>query len=93
MKGTDTYTYGQARENLRIAVMALNAGSTGIAFEMLERLAHYVMSEHAASSLGVDELAQLRHGVEGALAQFTLKDDECLWEKSCEILAMLKGRD
>lgn len=28
----------------------------------------------------------------GALAQFTLKDDECLWEKSCEILAMLKGK-
>ena len=92
MKGTDTYTYGQAREDLRIAVMALNAGSTGIAFEMLERLAYYVVSEHALSTAREDELEQLRKEIAGALTQFTSREDECLWEKSCEILAMLKGK-
>lgn len=90
MKKIDINTYTEACEDLRIAKMSFNAGSQDIALEMLESLAFYVVSDRAQSMVEADKLQQLAEDVKGTLGQFSCSGEECLWEKSCEILDLFR---
>lgn len=82
--------FAEADENLRIAEMAYNAGSYKIAFEMLEQLAHYAASSYAVSSVDSADLQHFRNKIANLLAQFSFCKDECLWEKSSELLDLFR---
>ena len=43
-------------ENLRIANMAFQAGSYDVAYEMLEALVHFVVSDEANKHIGIENL-------------------------------------
>ena len=93
MKDTKTYTYTEAREDLRNAIMAFNTKSYDIAFDMLEALAYYVVSDHAKSTVKPEDLLPLRKEVERALGQFTICGNECLWEKASQLSDLFRESD
>lgn len=93
MKDSKTYTYTEAREDLRNAVMAFNTKSYDIAFDMLEVLAYYVVSDHAKSTVKPEDLLPLRKEVERALGQFTFCENECLWEKASQLSDLFRESD
>lgn len=93
MKKTDTYTYTEACEDLRNAVMAFNTKSYNTAFDMLESLAYYVVSERAKSTVKSEDLLPLRKEVARALGQFTFCGNECLWEKASQLSYLFRDND
>lgn len=90
LKKSDTYTYTEACEDLRIAKMSFNTGSNNIAFEMLESLAYYVVSDRARSLVEADKLKKLTEDVKETLGLFSCSGEESLWEKSCEVLDLFR---
>ena len=52
--------YAVQCENLRIANMAFQAGSYEVAYEMLEALVHFVVSDEANKHIGMENIRSLR---------------------------------
>ena len=88
---TDEYT--EMCDNLRIAIMAFNAGSYDIAYEMLEKLVYYVVSEKAKSSVGEEAIRKMYEDVKNAVANFSTCKDEAYWEMATELWDVLKNRN
>ncbi len=77
--------YAVQCENLRIANMAFQAGSYDVAYEMLEALVHFVVSDEANKHIGMENLRSLREGVKLAVSNFASCKDEAYWEMSAEL--------
>lgn len=77
-------------ENLRIANMAFQLGSYDIAYEMLQALAHFVVSDEASKHIGMENLRSLREGVKLAVANFASCSDEAYWEMSVELYDLFR---
>lgn len=90
MKKPETYTYDEACKDLRIAQTFYNAGDLRKAYDMLESLAHYVVSSYAKSTVEADKLQQLRSEVEKAISQYSYCQEEALWEKASELSALFR---
>ena len=82
--------YINRREALRTAKQAYDAGSYSTSFELLESLAHYIVSSKAAQELSPTHLEELREGIKQSLAQFAMCQDEALWEEASELYELVR---
>lgn len=74
-------TYTDAKEFLRIASNAFDAGAYTESAQIVTRLAYFAADD--SNGLTGSERRELTDGVKRAIGRFTECPDECTWEDMC----------
>lgn len=80
--------YTDAKEFLRIADMAYDAGDYQNAADIVERIARY--AAYDSDGLTENELADLTHAVKRSIGRFTDCPDEAIWEEASALSDMFR---
>lgn len=80
--------YTDAKEFLRIADMAYDAGDYQNAADIVERVARF--AAYDSSNLTQNELYELTRAVKHSIARFTDCPDEAIWEEASALGDMFR---
>ena len=80
--------YTDAKEFLRIADMAYDAGDYQNATDIVERVARF--AAYDSSDLTQNELYDLTRAVKHSIARFTDCPDEAIWEEASALIDLFR---
>ncbi len=80
--------YTDAKEFLRIADMAYDAGDYQNAADIVERVARF--AAYDSSDLTQNELYDLTRAVKHSIARFTDCPDEAIWEEASALIDLFR---
>lgn len=78
-------TYKDAKELLRIADNAFNAGAYVESAEIVEKLAYFV-ANRKDNGLSAKQSDEITKTVKQAIGRFTFCPDESVWEEACGLM-------